>query len=776
MQKHIETHENVIYTMHYRPLYDIVHQMKTSMSNNDYKRVLKQTSQMLSHLSPSNSSPEHPSDYIKLYLSITDRLHYIHNFFKQYPNILHLYTSTYETVLLIPRMYLQITIGSIVIYKHPHMCYTVLTELFTLVKTVNHPLRGLLLRSYLIQCIHPLLPDNNNKYENTLATYNDSLCLLMDNVEQMITLWMRFNNMKEYNELSNDECNDIRNTIIDAVGVVALLEGTTIDVYQREIIPKVVSLIIMNQNEVSQQLLIESVIIAFKEEYNVYALPVWLELSRKVLLPNVNQRKIYIILFNKLAKYFNNSNNSKDNVIEYVRLHFNTFNDIVNNIISSNLSTEHVQEDIISELFELQMAYMKLTFANGVFPYHNNIKHNTLDNIITLCNIIHFKYKQHGLSKQTAKTLFNILSLPLENNINIFNLTSYQPLATSIDAHNRRLLSIKIAEWISLSNYQITSLTTLKQIEHLILPLLYNDVSDEIEFIYEQNIVMQLIYKIHNERIIIMNEMYLYLFEMLIKGGEMRFKYTLLTFVNSLLSFWTNITTTTNNIIYSDVTSDNTMNVINSNIDLMNKIILLIEMKYPSHSVRTCLMIHKRLIHNEHYHNKAITFYARAIESYRNNYNNINNVKQVFTDMISVIISDYQMKCITDNELNTVITQLNVVVMKLKHSKDKVMHMRLMWYIYNMKGEYDKVKESINDVKDVLASVKKNGELFWIVKDILTTCIYFNKLHPNMIDINIIKEYIGIMSQILQEKGEYDEEGNDDMNKMYNTLIDIVFV
>jgi vacuolar protein sorting-associated protein 35 len=776
MQEHIETYENVIYTTHYRPLCDIVHQMKISMSNNDYKRVLKQTSQMLSHLSPSNSSPEHPYDYIKLYLSITDRLHYIHNFFKQYPNILHLYTSTYETVLLIPRMYLQITIGSIVIYKHPHMCYTVLTELFTLVKTVNHPLRGLLLRSYLIQCIHPLLPDNNNRYENTLATYNDSLCLLMDNIEQMITLWLRFNNMNEYNELSNDECNDIRNRIIEAVGVVAQLEGTTIDVYQREVIPKVVSLIVMNQTDVSQQLLIESVIIAFKEEYNVYVLPVWLELSRKVLLPNVNQRKIYIILFNKLAKHFNNSNNSRDNVIEYVRLHFNTFNDIVNNIISSNLSTEHVQEGIISELFELQMAYMKLTFANGVFPYHSNMKHNTLDNIITLSNIIHFRYKQHGLSKQTAKTLFNILSLPLENNINVFSLTSYQPLATSIDAHNRRLLSIKIAEWISLSKYQITSLTTLKQIEHLISPLLYDDVCDEIDFNYEQNIVVQLIYNIHNERIIIMNEMYLYLFEMLIKGGEMRFKYTLLTFVNCLLSFWTNITT--NNAIYSDVTSDNTINVINSNIDLMNKIILLIEMKYPSHSVRTCLMIHKRLINNEHYHNKAIAFYTRAIESYRNNYNNINNAKQVFTDMISVIISDYQMKCITDNELNTVITKLNAVVMKLKHSKDKAMHMRLMWYVYNMKGEFDKVKESVNDVKGLLTSTKKDSELFWIVKDILTTCIYFNKLHhdPNMIDINVIKEYIGIMSQILQEKGDYDEEGNDDMNKMYNTLIDIVFV
>jgi hypothetical protein len=189
-------------------------------------------------------------------------------------------------------------------------------------------------------------------------------------------------------------------------------------------------------------------------------------------------------------------------------------------------------------------------------------------------------------------------------------------------------------------------------------------------------------------------------------------------------------------------------------------------------------MIHKRLINNEHYHNKAIAFYTRAIESYRNNYNNINNAKQVFTDMISVIISDYQMKCITDNELNTVITKMNAVVMKLKHSKDKAMHMRLMWYVYNMKGEFDKVKESVNDVKGLLTSTKKDSELFWIVKDILTTCIYFNKLHhdPNMIDINVIKEYIGIMSQILQEKGDYDEEGNDDMNKMYNTLIDIVFV
>jgi len=65
---------------------------------------------------------------------------------------------------VIPRLYLLITVGAVYIETHEISAKEIISDLLEMVKGVQHPMRGLFLRYYLLKMIKDKLPDTNNDY------------------------------------------------------------------------------------------------------------------------------------------------------------------------------------------------------------------------------------------------------------------------------------------------------------------------------------------------------------------------------------------------------------------------------------------------------------------------------------------------------------------------------------------------------------------------------------------------------------------------------------
>ena len=87
-----------------------------------------------------------------------------------------------------PRLYLLITVGSVYIRSKEAPARDILKDLVEMCRGVQHPMRGLFLRNFLLQCARDKLPDSNSEYGDNVQ---DSVDFLMHNFAEMNKLWVR---------------------------------------------------------------------------------------------------------------------------------------------------------------------------------------------------------------------------------------------------------------------------------------------------------------------------------------------------------------------------------------------------------------------------------------------------------------------------------------------------------------------------------------------------------------------------------------------------------
>lgn len=83
------------------------------------------------------------------------------------------------------------TVGSCFIRSKEGYAKDVLKDMAEMCKGVQHPTRGLFLRSYLCQVSKGLLPDVGSPYEGEGGTIHDALDFLLLNFTEMNKLWVR---------------------------------------------------------------------------------------------------------------------------------------------------------------------------------------------------------------------------------------------------------------------------------------------------------------------------------------------------------------------------------------------------------------------------------------------------------------------------------------------------------------------------------------------------------------------------------------------------------
>lgn len=182
---------------------------------------------------------------------------------------------------------------------------------------VQHPLRGLFLRNYLLQCTRNILPDVQHAEDEQEGVVYDSIDFVLMNFAEMNKLWVRMQHQGHSSERVRREKEREELKILVGTNLVRLsqLESATLDTYQRMVLPGILEQVVSCRDAIAQEYLMECIIQVFPDEFHLQTLDPFLK-SCAQLQPGVNVKNIIISLIDRLAAY--NLRNSKVAAVESV--------------------------------------------------------------------------------------------------------------------------------------------------------------------------------------------------------------------------------------------------------------------------------------------------------------------------------------------------------------------------------------------------------------------------------------------------------------------------
>lgn len=166
--------------------------MHRALDSNNLRDALKYSAQMLTELRTSRLSPH---KYYELYMRAFDELRKLEIFFieetRRGCTVIDLYELVQHSGNILPRLYLLCTVGSVYIKSKEAPAKDVLKDLVEMSRGIQHPIRGLFLRSYLSQVSRDKLPDVGSDYEGEGGTVMDAVEFVLQNFTEMNKLWVR---------------------------------------------------------------------------------------------------------------------------------------------------------------------------------------------------------------------------------------------------------------------------------------------------------------------------------------------------------------------------------------------------------------------------------------------------------------------------------------------------------------------------------------------------------------------------------------------------------
>jgi len=513
--------------------------MKKS-ENNQLRTCLKESSTMLSELRTSLLSPR---NYYTLYTLIFDEMQYLEQFFKEEyrrgRKILHLYNSVQQASSIIPRLYLLITAGSVYIESMETSAKDILLDLLQMIKGVQNPLRGLFIRYFLLKMVKDKLPDKDTPYEGSGGTLDDTIKFILQNLEEMNRLWIRLSMGCTGNEklIREKERNELKVLVGENIIRLSSLNGLSLELYRNEVLPKVITILLESKDTLSQQYLMECIIHAFPDDYNIQCMGIILDSCTK-LLQTVDIKSLFINLMEKLAKFVVDPGQENNETLKAAERIFDLLKVNIDKIILEQSSGF----DQI-KLLELQVAFLKFTIkcSDNKIERVNHILTSSL-NVISNSNSV------NKISNESIKLISKLLTFPLETlSLAIFEMKQYPSLMAYLDFHNRKVLALRIIESLvnSTSREKLCSLDKINTLVDFIQPLIVDSKdsveSDPIDFEYEQQIVAKLVFLIYNLDPVAISDIYNFLKTTFSKGGPKRMRFTLPSLVNAYLLLLTKV-------------------------------------------------------------------------------------------------------------------------------------------------------------------------------------------------------------------------------------------
>lgn len=503
-------------------------QMKRCLDKSKLMDGLKHASTMLGELRTSLLSPK---SYYELYMAITDELRHLELYlldeFQKGRKVADLYELVQYAGNIVPRLYLLITVGLVYIKTNSCLKRDLLKDLVEMCRGVQHPLRGLFLRNYLLQCTRNVLPDvPEGSGDESEGSVRDSIDFVLMNFAEMNKLWVRMQHQGHSRDRERREREREELRILVGTNLVRLsqLESINLDKYRKLVLPGILEQVVSCRDAIAQEYLMECIIQVFPDEFHLATLNAFLK-SCAELQPGVNVKNVVISLIDRLASFSQRSEVSPGDMEAEIAKLFDIFSDQVASIIESRVDMP--AEDVAS----LQVSLLNL--ALKCYPDRLDYVDKVLLSTVQILQRIGLSRVQYKTS--LAKELMHLLKLILDhyNNIlTVLELENYGPLLDCFDYYGRKTLAAYI---VNNALHNETYINTSEQVDtilSMISPLI-EDQSDQPtededpeDFAEEQGLLGRFIHHLRSE---IPDQQYLILSTARkhFGGGGSRIKHTL---------------------------------------------------------------------------------------------------------------------------------------------------------------------------------------------------------------------------------------------------------
>lgn len=480
-------------------------QMKRFLDKNRLMDALKCASTMLGELRTSLLSPK---SYYELYMAITDELCHLEIYlleeFQKGRKVADLYELVQYAGNIVPRLYLLITVGLVYIKTNTALKRSILKDLVEMCRGVQHPLRGLFLRNYLLQCTRNILPDvKTTENENEGSVY-DAIDFVLMNFAEMNKLWVRMQHQGHSSEKNRREKEREELKILVGTNLVRLsqLESATLDTYQKVILPGILEQVVSCKDAIAQEYLMECIIQVFPDESHLLTLDPFLK-SCAQLEPGVNVKNIIISLIDRLAAYNQRNGKSTEeggtaqSVFPPEMQLFEVFSVQVANIVQ--VRTDMPLEDTVS----LQVALVSL--AQKVYPDRVDYVDKVLETTCQILGRLNMNNISHFLSvNQELSRLLRICIDFYNNVLIIIQLKHFCPLLEKLDNISRKSLALYIVMNVLENETFIPTSDEVDSVLILIGPLLKDEEDqsaeniDQEDFAEDQGIVARFIHYLYS--------------------------------------------------------------------------------------------------------------------------------------------------------------------------------------------------------------------------------------------------------------------------------------
>uniref|UniRef100_A0A2P2HXC5 Vacuolar protein sorting-associated protein 35 n=1 Tax=Hirondellea gigas TaxID=1518452 RepID=A0A2P2HXC5_9CRUS len=414
-------------------------QMKRCLDKGRLMDGLKHASNMLGELRTSLLSPKM---YYELYMLISDELRHLESHLLDEFQAGHRVADLYELVQyagnIVPRLYLLITVGLVYIKSNENCKRDILKDLVEMCRGVQHPLRGLFLRNYLLQCTRHILPDvedpppSNNPLDNEQGSISDSLEFILLNFAEMNKLWVRMQHQGHSRDKEKREKERQELRILVGTNLVRLsqLEMVDVDRYKKMVLPGLLEQAVSCRDALSQEYLMECIIQVFPDEFHLETLGPFLQACAE-LHEDVNVKSIISSLIERLAAFGNKEDG--DGIPSEIKL-FEIFSQHIATVIKSR--PELPLEDMVS----LQVSLVNL--AQQCYSSRLDLVDSVLANTAHIFDNLNITKIHSG--SPLGKELSRLLRLPTGNYndlLVILQLVNFPKLLQLLDYQGRKTIS-----------------------------------------------------------------------------------------------------------------------------------------------------------------------------------------------------------------------------------------------------------------------------------------------------------------------------------------------
>lgn len=445
-------------------------------------------------------------------MAVTDELRHLEIFLLDEFQKEQKYSDLYELVQyagnIIPRLYLQITVGLVYIKTNPATKRSLLKDLVEMCRGVQNPLRGLFLRNYLLQCTRNILPDVViNTTDEREGNVMDAIEFILTNFAEMNKLWVRMQHQGHSSEKFRREKEREELKILVGTNLVRLsqLESATLEVYQKIILPSILEQVVSCRDAIAQEYLMECIIQVFPDEFHLQTLDPFLK-SCAELHAGVNVKNIIISLIDRLAAYHQRngkpatSESEENSVIPAGVQLFEVFSIQIANIVQTR--TDMPLEDTVS----LQVALVSL--AQKVYSDRVDYVDKVLETTTQILDNLNMTSIAHTLPvNQELSRLLRVCIDFYNSIITILELKYFAPLLQKFDYVSRKALSLYLVMNILENETLITTDEHVDSVLGMLSPLIKdqedqpNEAIDPDDFIEEQGFVGRFVHLLKSDNL-----------------------------------------------------------------------------------------------------------------------------------------------------------------------------------------------------------------------------------------------------------------------------------